>query len=420
MDSYKKLRAENDARYRQMSELIEKANQAGGDLSADDTKTFDSLDAEYRRVQGVIEKNHQLMALAAKDRETGFVDVGPDAPEMRRAPAARETAQRAPRFGDFRCSDEYETAYSTYLKRGEHTPVAEMRALAEGTAGSGDVLPPTEFHNTLSKKLQTMVALRKIATVMPLGSWKREIAMENSLGSAGFPGEGTAPANEVGLTYNNVVLQPKRLVGLQKVSNELIEDAPARGPGFSIESIITEQFARLFAQSEENAFFNGDTNGPAGILNDASLTSSTAGATAVTVAQIIDWIYALPRQYRERSTTAIVMSDSAAKAIRSLASIASGTVNYFWQNAGALGEPPTLMGIPVYTSAAMPAFGTTTNKFAIIGDWSYCVIGERSGYTLKVLRERYADANQTGYLAQTRVDCRLLQAASAFKVLAHA
>jgi HK97 family phage major capsid protein len=68
----------------------------------------------------------------------------------------------------------------------------------------------------------------------------------------------------------------------------------------------------------------------------------------------------------------------------------------------------------------MPAFGTSTNKFAIIGDWSYCVIGERSGYTLKVLRERYADANQTGYLAQTRVDCKLTQAATAFKVLAHA
>ena len=32
MDSYKKLRAENDARYRQMSELIEKANPGWRDL----------------------------------------------------------------------------------------------------------------------------------------------------------------------------------------------------------------------------------------------------------------------------------------------------------------------------------------------------------------------------------------------------
>ena len=143
-----------------------------------------------------------------------------------------------------------ENAYATYLKRGEHTPVAEMRALSEGTSGSGDILPPTEFHNQLSTKLQTMVALRKIARIMPLGSWKRDIPMENSLGSASFPGEGTAPSSDSGQTYNNIVLQPKRLVALQKVSNELIEDAPARGPGFSIESILTEQFARLFAQTE--------------------------------------------------------------------------------------------------------------------------------------------------------------------------
>lgn len=419
MKGYKELREGNDARYRAMQDMIEAANAKGGDMSAEDTAKFDALNAEYRSVQSQIERNHALMGLAAKDKDAGFVDVGPDAPEVRRAPAARETAQRAPRFGDFRCSDEYENAYATYLKRGEHTPVSEMRALSEGVSGSGDVLPPTEFHNQLSTKLQTMVALRKIARIMPLGSWKRDIPMENSLGTASFPGEGTAPAADSGQTYNNVVLQPKRLVALQKVSNELIEDAPARGPGFSIESIITEQFARLFAQTEEDAFFNGAVNGPAGILNDAGLTTAVGGATSFTAAQVISAIYALPRQYRESKTCAMVVSDSFAAALRGLGAV-GGTNNYFWQNSGALGEPPTIMGIPVYTSAALAAYGTTGNKVGIIGDFSYCCLAERSGYTLKVLRERYADANQTGFLAQNRVDCRLLQAASAFKVIAHA
>jgi HK97 family phage major capsid protein len=421
MDSYKKLRAENDARYRQMSELIEKANQAGGDLSAEDTKTFDSLDAEYRRVQGVIEKNHQLMSLAAKDREAGFVDVGPDAPEVRRAPAARETAQRAPRFGDFRCSDEYETAYATYLKRGEHTPVAEMRALSEGTAGSGDVLPPTEFHQELSKRLQNIVALRKIARVMPLGSWKREIAFETALPSASFVAEGSAVTSEGGSTFSNRVLTPRRLAGLALVSNELMEDAPARGPGFSLESILVEQFSRKFGEVEESNFLvgNGTAPNPKGILtyttgtNTTVNTGATMGGTvaspALTAANVIDWIYSIPRQYRQHPSCAIVTSDTVLGMIRKLAATSATTqLGYFWQPSGMLGEPDRLMGIPVYASAYVNSI-TAGSVIGIAGAFDYCVIGERSGFTVKVLRERYAETNQSGIYCQSRVDVTLAQ-----------
>jgi HK97 family phage major capsid protein len=64
------------------------------------------------------------------------------------------------------------------------------------------------------------------------------------------------------------------------------------------------------------------------------------------------------------------------------------------------------MGIPVYPSYAVSSAGTTGNpaKLAVIGAFDYAVIGERSGYTLKVLRERYAETNQCGMLAQSRTD----------------
>ncbi|MEY4377964.1 MAG: hypothetical protein RJB26_2514 [Pseudomonadota bacterium] len=426
MDSYKKLREGNDARYREMQQIIETANQNGGDMDADTTKRFEALDAEYRRVQGVIEKNHQLMALAAKDKETGFVDVGPDAPELRRAPAARETAQRAPRFGDFRCSDEYAKAYEVYLKRGEHTPVAEMRALSEGTPGSGDVLPPTEFHNELAKRLQNIVALRKLSRVLPLGSWKREIAFETALPNAAFISEGSAPTENAG-TFTNRVLTPRRLAGLSLVSNELMEDAPARGPGFSIESILTEQFARKFGEVEESGFLvgNGTAPNPKGILtytsgaNTTVSTGATMGGTVaspgLTAANVIDWVYSIPRQYRMHPSCAILTSDAVLGMIRKLASISSGTVNYFWQPSGMLGEPDRIMGIPVYASAYVNSI-SAGSVIGIAGAFDYCVIGERSGYTLKVLRERYADSNQTGFLAQNRVDITLTQT-EAFRYL---
>lgn len=418
MKGYKELREGNDARYRAMQNMIEAANANGGDMSAEDTAKFDALNAEYRSVQSQIERNHALMGLAAKDKDAGFVDVGPDAPEVRRAPAARETAQRAPRFGDFRCSDEYENAFATYLKRGEHTPVAEMRALSEGTAGSGDVLPPSEFHQELTKRLQQVCIMRKLCKVMPLGSFKREIAIETGLVNAGFVSEAGSVASEGGSTFAARTLQPRRIAGLALISNELVEDAPARGPGFSIESILTEQFARKFGEVEENGFIAGSAAAPnpRGLFNytstgqnliaDGKTFAGTAAAPTYAIADVIDFVYSLPREYRMHPSCAIVCSDTFLQNLRKLAIISSSTTTYFWQPSGVLGEPDRFMGIPIYTSFAVSSAGTTGNpaKLACIGAFDYGVIGERNGYTLKVLRERYAETNQTAVMAQSRVD----------------
>ncbi len=432
MKNYKELREGNDARYREMQQMIEAANANGGDMSADDTKRFDELDSEYRRVQKQIERNHTLMNLAAEDKKTGWVDVGPDAPELRKAPAAKETNQRAPRFGDFRCNDEYVKAYESYLKRGEHTPVAEMRALSEGGTGLGDIIPPTEFHSRMYEILQKMVVLRQIATVMPLGSWKRDIVIESALASVNWTTEGSAITDslQTNPTYSNTVLQPRKLAGLAKVSRELLDDAPARGAGFSVETIITNSFAKSFAQTEEDGMLNGtgSSGQPTGILTIASSGPSVGkqltANTGITAKEVIEWVYSLGREYRSHPSAAILLSDTALGYIRNAAATSATTqLNYFWQPSGQLGEPDRILGIPVYCSQYVPAPATSSQGFAsgggicgMIGAFDYCVIGERSGYTLRVLNELYAANDQVGYVATNRVDVKLTNM-SAFKYL---
>jgi HK97 family phage major capsid protein len=134
----------------------------------------------------------------------------------------------------------------------------------------------------------------------------------------------------------------------------------------------------------------------------------------LTHANVIDWVYSIPRQYRMHPSCAIVTSDAVLGMIRKLGSV-GGTVSYFWQPSGMLGEPDRIMGIPVYASAYVNSIAAGA-VIGIAGAFDYCVIGERSGYTLKVLRERYADSNQTGFLAQNRVDITLTQT-EAFRYL---
>jgi HK97 family phage major capsid protein len=85
-----------------------------------------------------------------------------------------------------------------------------------------------------------------------------------------------------------------------------MEDAPARGPGFSIESILTEQFARKFAEVEESGFLvgNGTAPNPKGILtyttgtnttvNTGATMSGTVASPGLTAANVIDWVYSIP------------------------------------------------------------------------------------------------------------------------------
>jgi HK97 family phage major capsid protein len=202
-----------------------------------------------------------------------------------------------------------------------------------------------------------------------------------------------------------------------RVSNELVNDADSRGGDFSITSILAEQFARIFAQTEETALLSGSSvsGAPASLLVDAALTTSPAGTTSVTAAQIITWIYSLPRQYRSHPSCAIIVNDATLGVIRSLGT-AGGTVSYFWQNSGALGEPDRLMGIPVYASAAMPVQATTA-KIGVIGDFgNYSVLAERGSYSMRVLKELFAVNSQTGYIATTRCDFAVTLA-DAFRVL---
>lgn len=299
----------------------------------------------------------------------------------------------------------------------------EIRAISE--ASGGTVLPPLEFHSQLTTRLRTMVAIRQLAKVISIGSYAREFAVDDAAGSATFAAE-AGTITETGQTFGKITLTPKKLTALLKVSNELVEDAPARGAGFSIESILTESFARLFAQAEEAAFVgptavsNGPTNplmGTGSAATTIATGKTAASATVIKASEVIDWVYSLARQYRTKAS--ILVNDATLGKLRTLGSLDTGVTNYFWQNSGALGEPDRLLGIPVYTSAAMPTIATTA-KIGVIGDFAnYSVLAERGTYSMRVLKELYAGSGQTGYLAVSRCDFSITLK-DAFSVLAMA
>lgn len=407
---YKALVEKMGAVYAEMKKMCDDANDSGEGMSDALEAKYSALKMQYASLTAQRQRSDELMNIGA-----GFKADAPEAAkQVRNIPGAENASNKSGRNTE---TDEYRNAWSSYIRSGEYTNPMEIRAISE--ASGGTVLPPLEFHNAITTKLKTMTAIRQIAKVITIGSYAREFAVESTTGSAAWAAE-AASFTESGSTFAKVTLTPAKLTGLLKVSNELVDDAPARGAGFSIEAILTEQFARMFAQAEETAFCAtaSVTSGPQNPLLSSgagiSTGKTTASNSAITAAEVIDWVYSLPRQYRTNAS--ILVHDATLGKLRQLGALA-GTVNYFWQNSGALGEPDRLMGIPVYASAAMPTIATTA-KIGVIGDFgNYSVLAERGTYSMRVLKELYAANGQTGYIASNRVDFTVTLP-SAFSVLA--
>jgi len=409
---YKALVEKMGTVYAEMKKMCDDANDSGEGMSDALEAKYSALKMQYASLTAQRQRSDELMNVGA-----GFKADAPDAAkQVRNLPGVENASNKSGRNTE---TAEYGNAWGSYIRSGEYTNPMEIRAISE--ASGGTVLPPLEFHNAITTKLKTMTAIRQIAKVITIGSYAREFAVENSTGAAAWAAE-AGSFTESGSTFGKVTLTPAKLTGLLKVSNELVDDAPARGAGFSIEAILTEQFARMFAQAEETAFCAtaSVTSGPQNPLLSTgagiSTGKTTAAIAAVTAAEVIDWVYSLARQYRTNAS--ILVHDATLGKLRQLGALA-GTVNYFWQNSGALGEPDRLMGIPVYASAAMPTMATGA-KIGVIGDFgNYSVLAERGTYSMRVLKELYAANGQTGYIASNRVDFAVTLP-SAFSVLANA
>ena len=391
--TYASIVEQMGALYAAMSAMIEQANSDGA-----------MTPAAEKELAGMRSRYDQLVTL--RDSNISVLERGAKSANFT-APAILSNITRTQPTQSKEVR--YASAFNAYLIRSNRLTDVEQRDLSEGVNADGGFLPSTDFYNQLQKKMEQQAIIRNVATVMPLGAFKTQIAIEATLAASSWGAEASNTTPTAG-TFGQLLLQPRRLAVIVKVSQELIEDAPGRGTGFSIDTILTDQFAREVAQREEEAFISGTAanNQPVGIMTYTTSGiadgKTTASATAITADEILDWVYSLPRQYRMSKNCAIVLSDATLGKIRKLA-VAAGTatLGYLWQPSFVQGEPDRLAGIPVFASPFMPNQASTV-RFGVIGDFSRYIIGQRSSMAVQVLREAYAATGQIGFRAVERVD----------------
>jgi HK97 family phage major capsid protein len=361
-----------------------------GLISAEDEATYNKMEAD------VIALGKEIDRL----EKQAILDAELNAPTANPLTGKPATPKLEGKTG--RASDEYRKAFWNAMRTraGEGLDPIVKNALQVGTDSEGGYLVPDEFERTLVAALEEENIFRRLANVITTASGDRKIPVVASKGTASWiDEEGTIPESDD--SFGQVSIGAYKLGTMIKVSEELLNDSV-----FQLEPYISREFARRIGNKEEEAFFIGDGSGkPTGILaatGGAQLGVTTAGATAITLDEVLDLFYSLKAPYRNKSV--FIMNDSTVKAIRKLK---DGQGQYLWQPSIQAGTPDTILNRPLYTSSYVPAIAAAAKTIAF-GDFSYYWVADRQGRVFKRLNELYAVTGQVGFVATQRVDGKLI------------
>lgn len=282
--------------------------------------------------------------------------------------------------------------------------IKEARAALSSITTPGSVLVPEEWHRTVeSYRFERNFLRAQGARVITTAS-THNIPVLTALTSPAIVGENVAYTDS-DPTWENVVLNAYKLTNKMNVSEELIADTI-----YDLDSEIARAVGQGFGAAEEELFLVGTgSSQPTGIFNKAA-DQTLAGGSAVTNDELIDIVYGLARHYRDGAIWMMNDLTAAEIAKAKLTVTTSGTLPYFWTDSVG-GEPPRLLGYPVFTHSSIAVMGTG-NKSIGFGNPEWYLIGERGPFNIKRLQ---LNEYSTTFAWHQRIDGKPLDP-SAFEI----
>ena len=355
--------------------FVESKKDKDGLLSDEDVKTYHEMESKIQQFTDEIDRTTRMDAM---ERELS---------------KPVNTPLTAKPMGDMKESEvKPSSVYKEAMLKALRSNFRQIdNVLQEKVDADGGYLVPEEYDNRLIQTLNGENIMRSLANIITTsGDHKINIAATNPA-AAWIEEGGQLTFGEA--TFKQVLLDAHKLhVGI-KVTEELLYDS-----AFNLEDYILEQFGKALANAEEDAFLNGDGTGkPTGIFQETNGGTHLTEVTAFKSDDIINLIHALKRPYRKNAV--FIMND---KLIATVRKLKDGNGAYMWQPSYQVGEPDTLLGYPVYTSAFAPE-----GKIAF-GDFSYYNIGDRGTRSFKQLTELFAGNGMIGFVAKERVDGKLI------------
>lgn len=395
-----------------------------GELTGDIRTQLTKMDADIDQLQTDIdlcEKQEAREREIATTRTAPIIDPkngteveGPDA-EARKAELEKEAR-------------EYSRVFNIYARRGVEGMSAEERGILskgyrdkEGraqsfvTGSAGGYLVPQGFQAELERAQLFFGGVRQISRVLPTSGgnplpWPK---VDDTGNTGEDKAENTAAAGQ-DIALSSVTLNAYKMdSGLILIPNELMEDE-----GINLEAELGSLLGERLGRRQNSKYTIGSgASDFQGCVVAATLGVTAAAVAAITADELINLQHSVDPAYRSNPKAAFMMNDDTIKFIRKLKDTNG---RYLLDYTTLPGQPTTLLGKPLITNQDMATLATT-NKTVLFGDFNKFIIRDVRNIVLRRLNERYAEADQTGFIAWYRGDSRLVSASTkALRYLAQA
>ena len=278
------------------------------------------------------------------------------------------------------------------------TEISKKAVSLASDVGGGFALPH-EISREVARRVADLSPLRRLCRVERVGSSDFSALLDTGGTATAWAGESDARSETA--TPKLAERRPTfgTLYAYPKATEESLQDI-----FFDVGEWLTQSIAEGMASAEATAFISGNgTNRPSGLLNTAPASTPDGASPARNASALqylatgsasgfptlsgtspvsypgdllVDLVHAIAPQYlTPTSNPAWVMSRSTAAAIRKFKDL---NADYLWQPALAAGQPPTLLGYPVFIDDHWPAIGTNACPVAFGGWRAGYLIADRS------------------------------------------
>ncbi|HHR6017248.1 TPA: phage major capsid protein [Providencia alcalifaciens] len=377
--------------------------KVGEGVMTDEQRTeWNKAKTELENLEAQIEREEQLRSL-----DQSFVDDKEQ--EQRRNPENDPEAAKVERRN---------LAFDRFMRSGfgelsteERQALKELRAQGTSPDEKGGYTVPTQMLNKIIDQMKAYGGIASVAQILTT-STGQDITWSTSDGTAEegeLLGENTA-ASEQDVEFGTAILGAKKLSSkIIRVSNELLQDS-----GVNIEVYLGSRIAQRIGRGEAKYLVKGTGTGsplqPKGL--DASVTGTVDASATFGWKDINALEHALDPAYRNGPKFRLAFNDDT---LKNLKEMEDAQKRPLWLPSIAGVAPSTILGMQYVVDQAIDKM-EAGKKFIFCGDFDRFILRRVTYMTLKRLVERYAEYDQTAFLAFHRFDC-VLEDTSAIKAL---
>ncbi|WP_082800616.1 phage major capsid protein [Neptuniibacter pectenicola] len=304
-----------------------------------------------------------------------------------------------------------ENLFDMFMRKGvqemnaeQRAALKELRAQGGDTDSKGGYTVPTEMLNKVHESMKAYGGIASIAEIMntSTGALIEWPTIDGTAIEGELLGE-NATATEQDETFGTENVGAKKISSkIIRISNELLLDS-----GIDMQSLLARRIAQRIGRTEARLLIKGTGAGsplqPKGIE-----ASTTAGATGKTTLKLVTedinaLVHSVDPAYRGSPKAALAFNDATLQIMEDMSDL-NGRPLWLPEIAGV--APSTILNRRYVVDQGIDDIGVG-KKFMFFGDWSAFIIRRVNYMVLKRLVERYAEYDQTGFLAFHRFDCVL-------------